>query len=153
MHPPVEPFAQNLNRYFETLKLSDLERLNLFYTENAVFKDPFNEVKGIDEIQSIFDHMFKTLDNPRFVVTHQLFDHKQAFMCWDFLFSLKSSPQTTFTVKGSTHLLLEIDQQGFYKISSHRDYWDPAEEIYEKIPGIGMFFRWIKKRLATPKNT
>jgi len=49
MHPPVEPFAQNLNRYFETLKLSDLERLNLFYTENAVFKDPFNEVKGIDE--------------------------------------------------------------------------------------------------------
>ena len=28
----------------------------------------------------------------------------------------------------------------------YRDYWDVAEEMYEKIPGLGALMRWLKKR-------
>jgi steroid Delta-isomerase len=28
----------------------------------------------------------------------------------------------------------------------HRDYWDAAEELYEKLPVIGALMRWLKKR-------
>jgi len=28
----------------------------------------------------------------------------------------------------------------------HRDYWDAAEELYEKLPGIGAFMRFLKRR-------
>ena len=150
MPPSIETFILDLSRYFETLSPSNLQTLEHFYTNDALFKDPFNDVIGIVAIKTIFQHMFETLDQPRFVITHQLFDIHQAFMCWDFLFSLKSAPQKTYTVKGSTHLLLETDSDGIVKIKSHRDYWDPAEEIYEKIPGIGFIFRWIKKKSTAP---
>jgi len=143
-------FKQELSAFFENLKPTDLVRISDFYSTNASFKDPFNEVVGCRAIQHIFQHMFETLDNPRFLVTHQVFEDYQAFMCWDFLFSLKDSPKTAFVVKGCTHLLFEQDPNGTIKIKAHRDYWDPAEEIYEKIPVIGLFFRWLKKRSSAP---
>jgi hypothetical protein len=31
-------------------------------------------------------------------------------------------------------------------ITEHRDYWDAAEELYEKIPVLGALMRWLKKR-------
>jgi hypothetical protein len=31
-------------------------------------------------------------------------------------------------------------------IVEHRDYWDAAEELYEKIPVLGALMRWLKKR-------
>jgi hypothetical protein len=32
------------------------------------------------------------------------------------------------------------------RISLHRDYWDAAEELYEKLPWVGALMRWLKKR-------
>jgi len=31
----------------------------------------------------------------------------------------------------------------------HRDYWDAAEELYEKLPGVSVLMRWLKKRANT----
>ena len=30
----------------------------------------------------------------------------------------------------------------------HRDYWDAAEELYEKLPILGGLMRWLKRRNA-----
>ncbi|MCA0424309.1 MAG: nuclear transport factor 2 family protein, partial [Proteobacteria bacterium] len=32
------------------------------------------------------------------------------------------------------------------RIAEHRDYWDAAEELYEKLPAIGALMRWLKRR-------
>ena len=45
-------------------------------------------------------------------------------------------------MRGATHLVL--DAQG--RILLHRDYWDAAEELYEKIPLVGALMRWLKTR-------
>jgi ketosteroid isomerase-like protein len=150
MYQSPESFTNELVNFYEYLKPIDLSRLDFFYADTASFKDPFNQVSGTSAIKNIFSHMFDTLVHPKFSVTHKINDSHQAFLCWDFSFSVKSTPKTIFNVRGSTHLLFEIDAQGFIKIMSHRDYWDPAEEIYEKIRGIGGFFRWIKKRSSAP---
>ena len=43
---------------------------------------------------------------------------------------------------GGSHLVLnELGQ-----ITLHRDYWDAAEELYEKLPMVGGLMRWLKKR-------
>jgi hypothetical protein len=47
-------------------------------------------------------------------------------------------------VRGASHLLLSVDG----RIAVHRDYWDPAEEVYEKVPVLGALMRAIKKRIA-----
>jgi hypothetical protein len=39
---------------------------------------------------------------------------------------------------------LVLDEAG--RITLHRDYWDAAEELYEKLPLIGGLMRWLKRR-------
>jgi hypothetical protein len=41
---------------------------------------------------------------------------------------------------------LKLDAQGL--ITWHRDYWDAAEELYEKLPVLGGLMRWVKKRTS-----
>ncbi|MGA0584669.1 MAG: nuclear transport factor 2 family protein, partial [Castellaniella sp.] len=33
-------------------------------------------------------------------------------------------------------------------VSFHRDYWDAAEELYEKLPVLGRLMRWLRKTLS-----
>jgi steroid delta-isomerase len=148
MSSSVHQFISALERYYGELTPSSLEQLHLFYDDQAFFKDPFNEVRGLDLIKKIFDHMFETLVNPRFVVTHRLFDNEQAFMCWTFVFATKSNPTNTYKVAGSSHLTLMQSPNGAFLIKAHRDYWDPAQEIYEKIPLLSFVFRWLRKQLS-----
>ena len=139
---PRETFAQ-IAQFFEALNPQSLAQLKNFYSPAAQFKDPFNQVQGIEAIEQIFLHMYESLENPRFVITTQVVDGHQAFLTWDFKFRFKSFDTITEqVVKGTTHLVLD-DQ---LSITLHRDYWDAAEELYEKLPWVGGLMRWLKKR-------
>jgi hypothetical protein len=50
--------------------------------------------------------------------------------------------RTEQVIRGGSHLLLAADG----RIAEHRDYWDAAEELYEKLPLIGGLMRWLKAR-------
>ena len=56
-----------------------LPQLAQIYTETARFKDPFNEVQGVPAIRAIFEHMFRTLDAPRFIVHDTVVQGQQCF--------------------------------------------------------------------------
>ena len=129
--------------YIETLQPQSLAQLNHWYSPQARFKDPFNEVRGLDAIQGVFLHMYASLENPHFVITEQVVDGHQAFLTWQFKFKFKRfDTSTEQVVLGTTHLVLD-DQM---RITLHRDYWDAAEELYEKLPWVGGLMRWLKKR-------
>ena len=74
---------------FEQLQPDDIARMGDWYAPNARFKDPFKDVQGLAQIQSIFAHMFESLEQPRFVVTSRILQGKQCFLVWDFLFRFK----------------------------------------------------------------
>lgn len=129
--------------FFETLSPASLCHLGDYYTPNAYFKDPFNEVRGLAEIRAIFSHMYTALDQPRFVVTGRVVEGCQCFLTWHFEFYFKRFDTTTLqTVRGGSHLLFTTEGL----IEHHRDYWDAAEELYEKLPCVGGLMRWLKKR-------
>ncbi len=129
--------------FFEQLTPDSVQQLAQFYAADARFKDPFNDVRGLPEIERIFRHMYVALEQPHFVVTRQLVDGEQAFLVWDFRFRFKRFDTTNWqTVRGGTHL--EFNAEGL--ITLHRDYWDAAEELYEKLPVVGGVMRWLKKR-------
>jgi hypothetical protein len=111
------------------------------YTADAFFKDPFNEVRGHADIIKIFDHMFIKLDAPRFVVTHSMLQNDEAFLVWDFQFYFKGNNTKIQKIRGSTHLRFSPE----HKVEYHRDYWDAAEEVYEKIPLLGGLMRLLKR--------
>ena len=50
--PPIDAAqaAARIRHYFETLSPAALDRIDAIYTEDAAFKDPFNEVRGLSAI-------------------------------------------------------------------------------------------------------
>lgn len=117
-----------------------------FYSNDAWFKDPFNEVRGIVAIQHIFTHMFGQVAEPRFVVTEKVVDANGAMLVWEFFFRVKRwGKGETQLMRGVSHL--KFDATG--KVCYHRDYWDAAEELYEKLPLIGSFFRFLHKAITS----
>ena len=135
--------THNLATFFETLTPQSVSQLPTLYDAQATFKDPFNEVQGLPEIERIFRHMYVALDRPHFVITAQLVDGAQAFLTWEFRFHFKRFYTSTLqVVRGGSHVV--FNESGL--VTLHRDYWDAAEELYEKLPMVGGLMRWLKKR-------
>jgi hypothetical protein len=63
-------------------------------------------------------------------------------LIWEFIFQLKQSPEINQVIRGCTWMTFNEE----LLVTEHRDYWDAAEELYEKIPGLGVLMRWLKKR-------
>ena len=133
--------VEELAQWFATLTPLSLQNIDKIYAQTAMFRDPFNEVVGIASIQRIYQHMFETLDEPRFVITTKLVDATGAFMTWQFLFTLHNK---AYKIEGGTHF--NLDEHGL--IVLHRDYWDAAQELYEKIPVLGAVLRLLRKKLS-----
>ena len=139
-HP--DPRVQRVIDAFEALQPADVARLGELYAADARFKDPFNEVRGVTQVQRVFTHMFTALDAPRFIVHDIIVQGDQCFLSWDFVFRFKRYRPDLQTVHGGSHLKFASDG----RIELHRDYWDAAEELYEKLPLLGGLMRWLKRR-------
>jgi ketosteroid isomerase-like protein len=135
--------------FFEHMQPADLAHLDEVYCRQALFKDPFNEVQGLQAIEKIFAHMFATLNTPRFVITQCVQQETECFVTWDFLFSLpRLNHGAEQVIQGASHLRL-AQEDGQWRIVLHRDYWDAAQELYEKFPILGGFMRWLKRRVSS----
>ncbi len=138
-----EAHVEAVAAFFEKLQAADVARLKDFYTADAYFKDPFNEVRGVPAIERIFTHMFEALDQPHFIVTGRVAQGCECFLVWDFRFRFRRFDRVSWqTVRGSSHL--RFNPEG--RVEFHRDYWDAAEELYEKLPGVGALMRWLKRQ-------
>jgi len=132
--------------FFESLTPETVSKVRQLYAADARFKDPFNDVTGLAAIEHIFLHMFVVLVSPRFVVTGQVVQGAQCFLTWEFHFGFKNFKQgQKQVILGASHLLFSPEGQ----VTLHRDYWDAAEELYEKLPVVGSLVRWLKKRANT----
>lgn len=140
-----EAELNRLVNYFQSLSPATVTDMSHVYTEDAYFRDPFNEVTGIEPIKHIFGEMFVRLHGPRFVITEKIVQENSAILIWDFDFRIKSlKPNIARRIHGLSHVRFAADG----RVNYHRDYWDAAGELYEQFPVIGSVMRWLKKRNA-----
>jgi len=129
--------------YWQTLNPATVAAITTIYTTDAYFRDPFNDVTGIDKIRHIFADMFMRLDEPKFNIVETIEEPHGALLVWDFTFRLKTlKPQLTRRIHGTSHIRFAADG----RVEYHRDYWDAAGELYEQLPVVGSLMRWLKKR-------
>lgn len=131
----------NVLSFFESVSPQSVTDIAKLYDADAYFKDPFNEVQGQAAIIHIFLHMFTKVDTPRFVIKQSILQDADAFIVWDFDFRLRGL-STSQKIHGSSHI--RFNTSG--KVTYHRDYWDAAEELYEKIPVLGNLMRFLKRK-------
>lgn len=138
---PVDDSLRTLISAFETLTPATVDSLATLYADDARFRDPFNDVRGRAAVARIFSHMYSQVDAPRFEVTSSQCVADTAWLEWVMHFEMRGRPQA---IVGATRLL--FDAQG--RVTDHRDYWDAAQELYEKLPLIGGLLRALRRRLA-----
>lgn len=132
-----------LVRYFETLTPQSLEELPRHYAADCHFRDPFNDVRGRDAVAAVFHHMFAVLEGPHFVVRERVAEGPRVLLTWDFEFRFRSfRPDAVQRIHGAS--LITFDGAGL--VAVHRDYWDAAEELYEKLPVVGALMRLLKRQ-------
>jgi len=131
-----------LVHYFETLSPEAIEVLPRYYAPHCRFVDPFNDVCGVERVAAIFRHMFEQLDAPRFIVHDRVAESGRVLLTWDFEFRFRRWRSGDLQrIHGAS--LLTFDAAGL--VVMHRDYWDAAE-LYEKLPGIGLLMRLLKRQ-------
>ena len=130
-----------LIQFYEALTPQSIAQFSQHYSVDAYFKDPFNEVRNLPAIQRIFTHMFTQVDSPRFIVLEHFEKENQIMLIWEFHFRGRQPGMRQDHV---SHLKANAES----KICFHRDYWDATEELYMKIPGLGLLMRALRRTLS-----
>ena len=141
----VPPHIARVAAFYETLTRASLAELATVYAAQARFVDPFNDVRGHAALRAVFEHMFDALDAPRFEIVDALGDAGQGFLTWNFSFR-RHAQRATLTIHGASHL--RFDAEG--RVTLHRDYWDAAHQVYERVPLLGAVLRGLRRRLGAP---
>ena len=131
--------------YWQSLTPASVASIADVYTEDTSFRDPFNDVTGIEAITHIFADMFVRLDEPVFTIIETIEQDHGAMLIWDFDFRIRAlQPGLRRRIHGASHIRFAADGRVHY----HRDYWDAAGELYEQLPLVGPLMRFLKKRAA-----
>ena len=77
---------QHFMQFFTELTAENLSQIDDIFAPNAHFKDPFNDVYGIDAIKTVFIHMFATTERPKFRINHFASNQQKLFIQWQFTF-------------------------------------------------------------------
>lgn len=125
--------------WYATLTPDSVRQAGRFYAPDAQFRDPFNDVRGVAAIEAVFGHMFVNTQEPRFIIGERIVQGEQVFVTWRFVFRLRGAP---YEICGGSHL--RFNQAGLVVL--HRDYWDAAEELLQKLPLFGAPIRWLRRR-------
>jgi steroid delta-isomerase len=145
MNTPRSDALERLVNYWQTLTPASVPAIDAVYAAEARFRDPFNDARGLADIRRVFAEMFVRLDEPRFTVIETIEQPHGAVMIWNFDFRIKSlKPAMARRIHGTSHVRFGDDGRVLY----HRDYWDAAEELYEKLPMVGALMRWLKRKMA-----
>ncbi|MCG5500009.1 nuclear transport factor 2 family protein [Ectothiorhodospira lacustris] len=146
MSEQMDGWARRYADFFTQLKEPDLQRLDEFFAPDARFKDPFNDVTGLEQIAAVFRHMFRQCPAPRFYVHCWATQGNTAFFHWRFMDRDEGADgRMSLDVDGISRVL--FNDEG--KVFSHIDYWDTAEYLYDQIPLLGGMLRFVRRRIGT----
>ena len=127
--------------FFSHLTPQTLGQIKTIFATEARFKDPFNDVNGVDAITNVFDHMFSTTEQPTFIVNQYASNNQHLFLQWDFMF-IKDKQE--WKIEGSSMVRFNDDDA----VEEHIDYWDPAEQIYSNITGLRVLMKFLRSKLT-----
>ncbi|RXJ69519.1 hypothetical protein CRV08_02105 [Halarcobacter ebronensis] len=135
--------AKNYADFFETLNEDiSIVEYKKYFGEETLFKDPFHEVKGVENIYNIFMKMYKNLDNPKFKIEEIVENDTTSYIKWIFYFSFKGKKKRQ-KFSGVSRVCFNDKKM----VISHEDFWDAAENIYEKIPLLKYFIKLVKIKI------
>ena len=133
MNEALQKYISN----FERLQDDKIDDLLSTVSENFIFEDPFQKIKGKNEFKALLKNMFIRLKKPKFKIT-MVYEHKLVNVVkWNFSCEFLKK---TISFSG----ISEIYIRGKL-VTKHVDYWDSGRNFYSNLPIIGSIFRRFHK--------
>lgn len=110
--------------------------LHELFARNVYFKDPFNEVRGLADLERVYAKLFEL--HPDAVLRFHLHagSGDTGYVEWHLHYTDKGRP---IQRNGVSKLL--FDEQG--KVRVQMDYWDSGEHYFRRLPMIGVLLNWL----------
>jgi hypothetical protein len=140
----INLISGKIKQAFNDLNGQNLEILNDFYDETAVFEDPVGKASGLDEIKKYYAHVYKNVQSIKFDFREIRASGSHFYGHW--IMTLQAGGLNggkSFEVSGLSHL--QFNER--HKVIYHRDYLDLGSMLYERLPLVGALIRSIKSRL------
>ena len=114
--------------------------------DGFIYSDPFNNIQGKSDYDKVLQAALKDSLEIEFKITKTIREERTAFISWDYSFiaANKLLGSKKIFVQGMSEI--RIAESGL--ISYHKDYWDVASTIYERIPVIGSILAGLRKRIS-----
>lgn len=127
-------------RFYETLSPDELDGLRGLVAPGVRFKDPFNDVRGVDALIRVTASMFR-FGRPRFEIIDRALSERAGYLLWRY--TVDTAAGNPRIIEGMTEL--RFDGEG--RVVEHIDHWDAAGQVYEKLPLLGAVLRLVRRRL------
>jgi hypothetical protein len=128
-------------RYFEDLTPETLPEIARIATPDMRFRDPFNDVRGIDNVVRLLGTMYAH-GTPRFEILDRALGQSAGYILWRFT-NDPGGGRAPLMITGMSEIHFAPDG----RISEHIDHWDSGGQFYERIPVLGWLIRLVRKRL------
>lgn len=131
-------------RFYETMTLETLPAIAALVAPDMRFRDPFNDVRGVDEVVRLLSMMYAH-GTPRFEVLDRALGQEAGYILWRFS-SEPAAGGAPIVITGMSEVHFAPDGQ----VSEHIDHWDAAAQFYERVPVLGWLIRKVRRRLELP---
>ena len=129
---------------YENLGDADLAQLEKLVTSDIRFKDPFNDIQGVEALRRLLRKTLDDIEEPSFKVLGIWHRSDDGTVLLKWRFSGRVPVLKQWQVEGISEI--RFNSNGL--ISGHIDYWDAAEFFYARLPVIGPILRRIGRRLS-----
>jgi hypothetical protein len=111
------------------------------YAPNAYYRDSITAKQGVENIETYYIQGTQSMHELAFDLQDVAVHDGNYYFRWITKFSPKGKEDDVINLPGISYV--RFDKEG--KIIFEQDYWD-AGVIYERLPVIGFFIRWLKKK-------
>jgi hypothetical protein len=111
------------------------------YAPNIYYRDGFVDKQGIDALEAYLISAVPTMHVYSLDLQDVAVHDGNYYLLWMTTFSLKNKKEEIIYLTGMAHLRFDKDGRVIFE----QGFWDTGV-IYERMPIIGPFIRWLKKR-------
>ena len=141
--PSLEAAVAGLLSFYRDLSPATVPQLRALARPDMRFRDPFNDLVGIDPVLVLFAKMFEDLDSIAWDVTGWALDGHKLYLAWHFRAEIRGRGMR-LDFPGMSEVL--FDANGL--VASHVDHWDAGRYFYEQLPLLGRLLRWLRRRIG-----
>lgn len=143
------PLDSRFREVYDRLAPGRIVGLESLYSSDVRFTDPFHDIEGLADLQAYFESMYREVAVCTFAwgPSGSSADGTTLFQEWTMTLRHRTfRPRQTIQLPGCSRLTVRDG-----RITEHRDHFDAAALIHDRIPVLGAILRRVRAAVGSSR--